>query len=255
MTLADFLISRPLTLDVEIDEECSGAFPVKGTEFDAAVLYLGLNEFRNGSADLSPPEMLVFQNMFISWVRHSFEGIRCSVVEKLQGNSMLLLFSASTGSGDPFIDALRTARWLGENDSLKFSPVAGIARGTVLAGFAGGSTFVYGTPVFLAAACAKLNTGVDAAAAVTFPAEEWKEWSLDEVFPPVEYDHPVKGRIRQPSTWKLGEPGNVDVPGYGRLMLRDIANFIHWMPSVSASDKAREWVRLIRSRGLYRNPR
>ncbi|NTV98950.1 MAG: adenylate cyclase [Chlorobiaceae bacterium] len=252
ISLADYLISRPLTLDVEIDEERCGSFPVKGMEFEATVLYLGINDFARLSAELAPAEMLVFQNMFISWLRESFAGSRFSVVEKLLGHAVLLLFPERSGSGDPFVDALRTARWLGENDTLKFSPAFGIASGTVLAGFAGGSASVFGPPVFLASASAKLKPKVDAAAVITFPADEWKRRSLDEVFPPVEYDHPEKGRIRQPSTWKLGEPCEVDFPGSGRLLLRDIANFIHWMPSVSASDKAREWVSLIRSKGFYR---
>ncbi|NTU97715.1 MAG: adenylate/guanylate cyclase domain-containing protein [Chlorobiaceae bacterium] len=249
----------PLTLDVEIDEECCGSFPVKGIEFDATVLHLGMNDFPRLSAELSPAELLVFQNMFICWLRESFAGSRFSVVEKPLGSSFLLLFSARFGSADPFVDALRTARWLGENDTLKFSPTIGIASGTVIAGFAGwpgdGSASVYGAPVFLASVCAKLNPKVDAAATITFPADEWKGRSFDEVFPPVEYEHPEKGRMRQPPTWKLGEPCEVDFPGTGRLLLRDIANFIHWMPSVSASDKAREWVSLIRSKGLYRKNR
>lgn len=255
-TLADFLISQPLTLDVEIDEERCGPFPVKGIEFEATVLHIGMRAYAKLSAELLPAEMLVYQNMFIAWLSESITGSRFSVVETYLDHAVLLIFSKRFGSGDPFLDALRTARWLGENDTLKFSPAFGVASGTLMAGFAGGKgegrASVFGRPVFIASACAMLNPKVDAAASITFPAGEWNGRSLDEVFPPLEYDHPQKGVVRQPRTWKLGEPCEVDFPGTGGLLLRDIANFIHWMPSVTASDKAREWVRQIRSKGFYR---
>lgn len=254
--LADFLLSQPLTIDVEIDEERWGPFPVKGIEFGATVLHLGMTGYARLSEKLSPAEMFVLQNMFLSWLRESFAGSRFSVVEKFFGHGALLLFSDRFGSSEPFTDALRTARWLGENDTLKFSPEIGIASGTVMAGFTGGSVngsvSVCGLPVMLASACAMLNPKVDAAATITLPAAEWKGRSLDDVFPPIEYDHPEKGRVMQPSTWKLGEPRDADLPGIGQLALRDIANFIHWMPSVSASEKAGEWVGLIRSKGFYK---
>ena len=87
---------------------------------------------------------------------------------------------------------------------------------------------------------------------ITFPADEWKERSLDKVFQPTEYDHPEKGKVKQPQTWILGEPREIDFSGMGRLTLRDIANVIHSMPSVSAAKKARDWVQLIRSQRLYK---
>jgi hypothetical protein len=44
----------------------------------------------------------------------------------------------------------------------------------------------------------------------------------------------------------------VDFPGVGRLALRDIANVLYSMPSVSAESKAREWVQMIRAKGFYK---
>ncbi len=255
-TLADLLVSRPLTLDVEIEEECCGPFSIKGIELEATVMHLGLRDYVKLSLLLSPSEMLVYQNMFLAWIRESFRNSRFSVVESKLDHAVLLLFSKSFGSEDPFVDALRTARWLGENDTLKFCPAIGIASGTVMAGFTGSGgdarASVFGRPLLVASACAMLNPKVDAASAITFPGNEWDGRSLECVFPPVEYDHPDKGRVRLPSTWKLGELSEADLPGIGRFLLRDIANFIHWMPSVSASDKACEWVRLMRAKGFYR---
>ncbi|NTW83738.1 MAG: adenylate cyclase [Chlorobiaceae bacterium] len=255
-TIEDFLSAQPLTVDVEIDEAAAGCFPVKGIEFETTVLYAGVKDFTKLSTELSPAEMLVYLDMFLAWICNSVNGSRFSVLEKFLDSAVLLLFSARFGSKDPFVDALQAARWLGENDTLKFLPSIGIASGTVMAGFAGVSAghtaSVFGRPVILAAGFAKLHTKDEAAATITVPAGEWNNRNIDDVFPPFEYDHPEKGRTRQPHTWKIGKPYEVDFPGLVRMQLLDIANFIHWMPAVSACDKAREWVSQMRSQGYYK---
>jgi len=255
-TITDFLIAQPLTVDVEIEDENTGRFPVKGIEFDATVLYAGISDFASLSLELSASEMLLYMNMFLAWVRESSQSERFCVIERFLDNALVLLFSTRFGSDDPFIDALQAARWIGEHDTLKFSPGIGIASGSVMAGFTGTpkefTASVFGRPMILAAGCARLNPRGEVASSITFPAEEWRERSLDEVFKPIEYDHPEKGRVKQPQTWRLGDPREVDLPGKGGLFVRDLANFIHWMPSVSAEKKARELVRLIRDKGYYK---
>jgi hypothetical protein len=91
------------------------------------------------------------------------------------------------------------------------------------------------------------------ASCITFPANEWQGRSLHEAFPPLEFEHPEQGRVRQPPTWQLGEPRAVDFPGLGRTELRDIANFVHWMPKNTAREKAREWFSMIKAKGFYKN--
>jgi hypothetical protein len=49
--------------------------------------------------------------------------------------------------------------------------------------------------------------------------------------------------------------GTVEFPGSGRTSLRDVANFIHWMPKVSADKKAAEWLETIKTKGYFKNKR
>ncbi|NTW99207.1 MAG: adenylate cyclase [Geobacteraceae bacterium] len=256
-TITDFLLSQPLTVDVEIDDEDAGCFPLKCVEFDATVLYIGVHDFSRLSLDLLPTEILIYLNMFLVWMRDSVERERFCVVERFLDSAIVLLFSKRFGSDDPFLDALRMARWMGENDELLFCPDMGIASGRVAAGFAGtpkeftGS--VFGRPVLMAAACSRMKPQGDLAACITFPASEWQQRSLQDVFPALEFDHPEKGRIRQPQTWQLGQSREIDFPGLGKTHLRDIANFIHWMPKTEAREKAREWFAMIKAKGFYKN--
>jgi class 3 adenylate cyclase len=256
-TITDFLLSQPLTVDVEIDDEAAGCFPMKCVEFDATVLYVGVHDFSRLSLDLSPPEILIYLNMFLVWMRDSLERERFCVVERFLDSAIVLLFSKRFGSEDPFLDALRSARWMGDHDELQFSPDMGIASGRVAAGFAGtpkeftGS--VFGRPVLMAAAASRMKPKGEMASCITFPAGEWQGRSLQEAFPPMEFEHPEKGHVKQPPIWQLGEPRAVDFPGLGRTELRDIANFVHWMPKATAREKAREWFSMIKAKGFYKN--
>ncbi len=255
-TITEFLISQPLTIDVEIDDQYSGCFSVKGIEFEATVLYVGLTDFARLSIELSPAEMHIYLNMFLVWIRESLLTERFCVLERFLDNGVVLLFSTRFGSEDPFVDALQVARWIGDHDAMKFCPALGIASGKVMAGFTGTpkeySATVFGSPLIFAAGCARHNPQGDVSSMITFPADEWKERSFDKVFQPIEYDDPEKGKVKQPQTWKLGEAREIDFSGMGRLALRDIANVVHSMPSVSAEIKAREWAQLIRDKGFYK---
>jgi hypothetical protein len=255
-TITDFLLSQPLTVDVEIDDESAGCFPLKCVEFDATVLYVGVHDFSRLSIDLSPPEILIYLNMFLVWMRDSLEREKFCVVERFLDSAVLLLFSKRFGSEEPFLDALRTARWMGEHDELLFRPDMGIASGRVAAGFAGTpkefTGAVFGRPVLIAAACARMKPEGEMASCITFPDSEWQGRTIREAFPPFEFEHPEQGKVRQPPTWRLGERRSVDLPGIGRTELRDVANFVHWMPAATAHEKAREWFAMIRSKGFYK---
>ena len=255
-TITDFLISQPLTVDVEIDDEYSGCFSVKGIELDATVLYIGISDFARLSVELSAAEMLIYMNMFLAWLRESSFSERFCVIERFLDNALVLLFSTRFGSEDPFVDALQAARWMGEHDSMKFCPDIGIASGTVMAGFTGTpkeyTASVFGRPLILAAGCARLNQRGKAGSMITFPAAEWRGRSLDELFQPLTGDSSEKEKGSHPQRWKLGEPREVDFPGTGRFALRDIANFIPSMPSLSAEKKVKEWIELIRAKGYYK---
>jgi hypothetical protein len=256
-TITDFLLSQPLTVDVEIDDKSSGCFPVKCIELDVTVLYVGIHDFSRLSLDLSPSELLIYLNMFLVWMRESLERERFCVVERFLDSALLLLFSKKFGSEEPFLDALHTARWMGEQDVLRFRPDMGIASGRVAAGFAGTpkefTASVFGRPLLLAAASARMKPPGEPVSCMTFPAEEWRNRSLEEVFQSPESKPAVKGKVKQSPTWMLGEPRTVEFPGFGSIALRDIANFVPWMPETTAEEKSKEWFSLIKSNGFYKN--
>jgi hypothetical protein len=255
-TIEDFLISQPMTVDVEIEDEWSGCFSVKGIELPATILYAGISGFSRLSLELSPSEVLIYVNMFLSWMRESAEHERFCVIQRFLDNALILVFSPKFGSEDAFADAVKVARWMGEHDALRFCPAIGIASGTVAAGFTGTPggyhASVYGRPVILAAGCSRFRPEGSFASSITFPADEWKGRDFTAVFPPVAIDHPEKGRVTQPQAWHPGKSRNVDIAGMGEVVLQDVVSFIHWMPELSAEKKAREWFSLIRSKGFYK---
>jgi len=258
-TIADLLLSQPLTVDVEIEDRLTGPFAVKGLEVDGTVLYMSIPGFARLSLELDPAELLIYQNMFLCWIHRHLEKERFCIVERFAGHAHVMLFSGAFGSPDPFLDALLASRILGENDEPGFSPGIGIASGTVVTGFTGlpgeYGADMFGRPLVLAAACAGLKPSGEYAACITVPEEEWRGRSLDAVFPPVAYDHPEKGSVRQPQLWRLGDTRLIDFPGTGRVGVRDIASFIHWEQEKTPDAQAREWFALVRSKGYYKNNR
>jgi len=258
-TVSDLLLSQPLTIDVEIEDAWSGPFAVKGLEIEGVVLYAGVSGFSRLSLELEPSEMLIYQNMFFSWIRRLLEKERFCIVDRFLDHAVVMLFSTAFGSEDPFLDALQVSRILGENDGPGFKPSIGIAGGTVSAGFTGSpgayTAAIYGKPLVLAAGCAAMKPAGEFAASITIPESAWIGRSLDKVFPPLEFDHPEKGRVRQPQIWKLGEARLIDLPGTGKFAVRDIANFIHWMPEAAAEEQSRKWFELIRAKGFYKKNR
>jgi len=257
-TIEDFLISHPLTIDVEIEDEWSGCFPVKGVELEAAVLHVELDGYYRLLAELRPSEMLIYVNNFLAWTGAAAERSACCVLHRYLDHAVVMLFARKFGSADPFADALGTARWLGEHDVLRFRPHMGIAVGKVTAGFTGipkkYSASVFGTPVMQAAAFAGARPGREYIMRITVASEAWGELSLEEMFPPVEYDDPRQGRRKEPQTWELRGSRTVETPVTGRIAVRDIVSFIHWMPDNTAEKKAREWFAEIRKQGYYRAP-
>jgi hypothetical protein len=243
-------------VDVEINDPVAGSFPLKCVSFDATVLHLWVHDFSRLSLELSPPEIILYMNMFMGWMRESIEQEGVSVVERFLDSSVVLLFSTRFGSANPFFDALRTARWLGDHDGLLFKPDMGIASGEVAAGFTGTpkeyAASVFGRPLLLAAASARMKPLGDMAARITFPEAEWQGFSLDEVFPLREMECRGKERMREPSAWQLGDPRSVDFPGIGETELRDICSFVPWVATVSAREKAREWFGRIKANGYYK---
>jgi len=254
-TLEDFLISRPLTVDAELDDGWGASFPVKGIELEATVLFADISSFSRRTADMSPTEILIFVNNFFAWITAEAIKDRPCIVDKYIGDEVMLLFSQEFGSEDPFVDAVQAARWMGELDALSFCPHIGIASGLVTAGYVGTpvkyNASLFGTPVTLASRCAGVRPDGYYSTTITFPADEWKNRNLNEVYPPRTYKHPERGKVEQPHAWKLCDPREVDLKNIGKATIREIANEAHWLPQMSAEERAKEWLKLIKEKGGY----
>ena len=111
----------------------------------------------------------------------------------------MVAFSKEFGSTDPFVDAVQTARWMGQNDVFAFMPHVGIATGPVIVGYVGTplkyNCSVFGAPVAVAARCAGVKPDVDGmfSSYITFPAADWEGHDFDDLFPPKKYKDPVLG--------------------------------------------------------------
>ncbi len=258
-SLEDFLVSKPLTVDAEIDDGWGTPFPVKGREIEAAVLFADITAFSTRTADLSPVETLIFVNNFFTWI--SAEALRGGngIVDKYIGDEMMLVFSQEFGADDPFVEAVRAARWMGQNDALGFYPHIGIASGRVIVGYAGTplkyNCSVFGTPVTIAARCAgvKVEADTPVGATVVFPAEEWRDRLLTDVLEPERFQAPDGSVAEHPLDWQLREAREVTVKNT-TLRVRELVRTGVWLPGPGASGdhRAREAFAGLRRAGLYR---
>jgi hypothetical protein len=255
-SLEDFVISNPLTVDGQLDDGWGAFFPVKGREIEATILFCDISGFSRRTRDLTPTEVLIFVNNFVSWI--SAEGVRgrpC-IVDKYIGDEVMVIFSKEFGSENPFLEALQTGRWMCERDALSFSPHIGIASGLVTVGFIGTpmryNCSVFGFPVTLASRCATIKTDGPHSASIVFPAELWLGRPLDEIFPPVTYEDSNGKSSTMRQAWQLIEKRKVPIKNLDDLEVMEIVKKVFHIPSQSAEDRAREALRMLRQAGLYR---
>lgn len=157
-SLEDFLTANMLTVDAQWNDGWGADFPVKDREIEATVLFADITAFSARTADLDPTETLAFVNNFFTWIAAEALRGRPGIVDKYIGDEVMIVFSEEFGSEDPFVDAVQTARWMGEKEVLAFTPHVGLASGVVIIGYVGTplrcNCSVFGAPVALAARCA-----------------------------------------------------------------------------------------------------
>ncbi len=256
-SLNDFLNATMLSVDAQLDDGWGASFPVRGREIDATVLFADITAFSARTADLTPTETLIFVNNFFAWI--SAEALRHTngLIDKYIGDEVMVVFSKEFGSSDPLLEAVQAARWMAENDALAFTPHIGIASGRVSVGHAGTplkyNCSVFGTPVALAARCAGTTPIDDGkfSSSITFPATEWAERDLDEVFPAKQYELPDGGTGSMPPPWDLLEPRTVEMKNVGDVEIREILRRAFYLPSLSAEDRARMAMKEIEKAGRY----
>jgi hypothetical protein len=257
-SLEDFLISTTLSIDSQFDDGWGAAFPVKGSEINASILFADISGFSARTSMLSPAETLVFVNNFFAWITAEALQTSHGIIDKYIGDEIMIVFSKEFGSDDPFVDAVRAARWMGEHDALDFSPHIGIASGPVMVGYVGTplryNCSVFGAPVALAARCAAVKPDDDEqwpSTCIVVPAQEWSNRELASVFPPLR-DRLPDGTIEErPHFWTLSPPRSTPMKNMGNVEVQVITNQAMHMPSQSAEDRAREAVRAIHQAGRY----
>lgn len=264
-SLEDFLIANQLDVDGQLDDGWGAAFPVKGREIQATVLFADISGFSARTLDLSPVETLAFVNNYFAWITAEALKGTAGIVDKYIGDEIMVVFSEEFGSDDPFLEAVQAARFMGENDAHSFAPHMGLASGPVVVGYAGTplkySTTVYGAPVAMAARCAGVQPEDESvvSSTIVFPAGEWAERDFAEVMPPVRYRVPEEIRregegefFDRDHGWELLEPRAVDLKNLPQTEVREIVNRMLRIPSNPAEDRAREGVEELRRHGFYR---
>ena len=255
-------MAKMLTVDAEVDDGWGASLPVKGREIEATVLFADISGFSARTADLDPTETLAFVNHFFAWIGAEALRERPGIVDKYIGDEVMVVFSTEFGSEDPFSDAVRTARWMGQNDVFAFTPHIGLASGVVIVGYVGTplkyDCSVFGAPVAIAARCAGIKPDGQAemmGAYMTFPAAEWGERDFDAVIEPERYPNPDGSHHERPRSWKLTAPRKVEIKNLGSLEVRQIVNTMTWHPGQTAEERARDVAREITAAGRrWRRP-
>ncbi len=264
-TLEDFLIFNPLSVDGQLDDGWGAVFPVKGREIKAAILFADITSFSRRTLKLSSTETLIFVNNFFTWIAAEALKNRPGIVDKYIGDEIMVIFSEEFGSKDSFVDAVQTARWMGEHDVLAFWPHMGIASGVVTIGFVGTplkyNCSVFGVPVALAARCAGISRSAPRTSAkpqplvsssIVFPAGLWKGRSFEETFAPEKYRMPDGTIQEQPNVWELLPSRKVKMKNMGDVEIREVVNKSTYVPPQSAEERAREYLRVLQRSGKYR---
>lgn len=260
-TLEEYLTSTTLTVDGQLDDGWGALFPVKGRELEATVLFSDISSFSARTLDLTPAETLAFVNNFFAWI--SAEALQQSrgIIDKYIGDEMMIVFAREFGSADPFAEALQAARWMAENDAHSFCPHIGLASGPVIVGYVGTplkySCSVFGAPVALAARCATVapDFGADDSrlwsSSIVFPAREWQDRDLSQLFPPVRVEQPDGTIGDVPHSWELRPERIVELKNMPDTPIREIVNFSVHLSSFPPEDRAREGLAGLREAGRY----
>jgi hypothetical protein len=166
---------------------------------------------------------------------------------------MMVVFSDEFGSADAFLDAVQTARWMGENDFLAFCPHIGIASGIVTVGYVGTplkfDCSVFGAPVTLAARCASVKT---ARPGIVFPEKDWEGYKFEDAFPPIKRTRPDGSIQVEPPVWKMNLPQLVSMKNLPDLNVIAVEDMTVTLPGQSAEDRAKESLSYLYQDGAYK---
>ncbi len=182
-SLEDYLISSYLNVNGVSDDGWGAAYPVKGREIPAVILFADISSFSSRTLDLSSTETLIFVNNFFAWITAEALRDRPGIVDKYIGDEIMVVFSTEFGSKDPIVDAIQTAKMFGERDLHNYGPHMGIAAGEVTVGYVGTplkyNCSVFGSPVAIAARCASAKLSTMSATTIVCPSTLWKGYEFE----------------------------------------------------------------------------
>ncbi len=267
-SLEDFLISKELSVDAELDDGLGAKYPVKGREIEATILFADISLFSKRTLDLAPTATLIFVNRFFTWITNeALKGLPC-IIDKYIGDQIMIIFSKEFGSKNPFIEAVQAARKFAESDFLGFQPHMGIASGIVTVGYVGTSMryncSVFGKPVTIASRCADMKVDVPNYASIIFPAKLWRNYSFREIFKPVETPSANFTIHETPINWEEMPATIVEMKNVGSVEVTSIVNmelsgytFDPDEPgladrSLITKAEAQEDLKVLRSQGKYK---
>jgi class 3 adenylate cyclase len=262
-SLEDFLTANELTVDGVLDDGWGASLSVKGRELEATILFADITDFSGRTADLTPAETLAYVNTFFAWITAEALRDTPAIVDKYIGDEVMVVYAREFGSKNPFVDAVRAARWMCENDVLDFAPHIGIASGPVIVGYVGTplrhGCSVFGAPVALAARCAGVpaRTPEDKIAShtITFPAAEWGDRAMRDVIEPKRYRDPETGQIEDDDfsvqKWDVVEPFDFDAKGIGSVELRQLLDRSFRINPFTVEDRMREAIQDLRDNNRY----
>jgi class 3 adenylate cyclase len=258
-SLEDFLASTTSHVDGMLDDGWGFAFPVKGREIEATVLFADISSFSTRTVNMSPAATLVYVQNFFAWITAEALHGRPGIVDKYIGDEIMVVFSDEFGSEDPFLDAVRAAGAMSRHDVHAFCPHIGIASGRVIVGYAGTAlrynVSVFGAPVALAARCSGVKPAVDQSAlissSIVMPAQEWGDRVLRDVLPPRTGVMPDGRAYEEPSTFELRPSREVAMKGLGTVAVREIHNAGVHFPSQTVENRSLEGLYVLHQTNRY----
>lgn len=257
-SLDDFLASNVSHIDATLDDGWGFAYPVKGREIEATVLFADISGFSARTLEMSAATTLIYVQNFFAWITQEALRQRPGIVDKYIGDEVMVVFSKEFGSEDPLLEAIQAAAAMSAHDVHAYQPHIGIASGPVIVGYAGTAfrynVSVFGAPVAMAARCAGVRPNTDeivVSSSIVMPAREWGDRALDAAIPPA-----ISGASNgAPGRFELQDERVVPMKNLGDVAVREIWNTGLWIATQSAEDRAREGLEWIRRANRYWPPK
>ena len=107
-SLEDFLLSKELNINAELNDGGGAKFPLKGREIEATILFADISSFSKKTLKLSSTATLLYVNKFFSWITAEALQNRNCIIDKYIGDEIMIVFSPEFGDSEHFQEALNS---------------------------------------------------------------------------------------------------------------------------------------------------